>query len=134
MDEMLEYARLAPAGARDTEIATADSGREAGVFEHLIHLSRCVDHGDVDDVGSALRSFQHVFAPRVGDANHREHAGSGRHPAEVRSFGEGDGRMLHLDPNGLIAEVGGYLKKDRVIEVKCSSQQGPTAVLFNSFA
>jgi hypothetical protein len=76
-----------------------------------------VDHGDIDDVGAALGCLENVLAARVGDADHRQHAGAGRHAAEIGRLSKSDGRVFHFDPDGLVAETRGYLKEDGVVEV-----------------
>src|ERR1035438_9247637 len=99
-----------------------------------IYLSGFLDHGDVDDVGTALRSLQDIFAPGIGDADHRQHARPGSHAAEVGSLGKGDWSMLHLNPDGLIAEVCGHLKEDGVVKVKGCPKKCSAVVFFNCFA
>ena len=118
-------------GAGDGEEAAAADRSEARVLQQLVHLPMVVDHGDIDNVGTALGGFEDVLAARVGDADHGEHAGAGGHAAKVGSLGKGDGAVLHLDPDDLVAEMRGDLEKDGIVEVEGGSEKGLAVVLFN---
>jgi hypothetical protein len=50
------------------------------------------------------------------------------HAAEVGGFGKGDMTVLHLDPDGLVAEMGADLKKDRIVKIDGRAQEGFAAV------
>ena len=113
--------------AGDAEEAAHSLRRKAGVRDQgLQHLGR-IGHGEVENIGAALRRFEDCFASEIGNSDHGQHAPGGRHAAKIRRLSEGEEGVLHLDPRGGIAHVMGHLEELGRVGVAGGAENGTAA-------
>src|ERR1700678_765184 len=89
-----------------------------------------VRHGHINDVWCAFGCFQNIFTARIWNAHHGKQAAPLRDSAQVGRFGEGDMRVLHLNPHYGKTKISAHFNENWIVEIYCRSQEWARFLLF----